>query len=43
MIDVSQAEYPATVEQLPCWLRKDDDPAFVAITDLQFSLFLNGN
>lgn len=38
----AQAEYPATVEQLHGWLRKDDDPAFVAITDIQFSLFLNG-
>ena len=38
----SQADYPATVEQLRGWLRKDDDPAFVAISDLQFSLFLNG-
>lgn len=38
----AQADYPATVEQLHSWLRKDDDPAFVAITDIQFSLFLNG-
>ncbi|MGS2720339.1 DUF1456 family protein [Paraglaciecola aestuariivivens] len=38
----AQADYPATTEQLHSWLRKDDDPAFVAITDLQFSLFLNG-
>lgn len=36
------ADYPATTEQLHTWLRKDDDPAFVAITDIQFSLFLNG-
>ena len=38
----AQADYPATTEQLHSWLRKDDDPAFVAMTDLQFSLFLNG-
>ncbi len=43
MIEIfAQADYPATTEQLHAWLRKDDDPAFVAITDLQFSLFLNG-
>ena len=43
MLEVfAQAEYPATVQQLHGWLRKEDDPAFVAITDLQFSLFLNG-
>lgn len=38
----AQAEFPATSENLHAWLRKDDDPAFVAITDIQFSLFLNG-
>jgi uncharacterized protein YehS (DUF1456 family) len=43
MIEIfAQADYPATVAQLHTWLRKDDDPAFVEITDLQFSLFLNG-
>lgn len=38
----TQADYPATVEDLHAWLRKDDDPKFLAITDIQFSLFLNG-
>tara|TARA_B110000503_G_scaffold127100_1_gene196464 strand:- start:142 stop:639 length:498 start_codon:yes stop_codon:yes gene_type:complete len=43
MIEIfAQADYPATVLQLHSWLRKDDDPAFVELTDLQFSLFLNG-
>jgi uncharacterized protein YehS (DUF1456 family) len=43
MVEIfAQADYPTTVAQLHTWLRKDDDPAFVAITDIQFSLFLNG-
>ncbi len=43
MIEIfAQADYSATVAQLHTWLRKEDDPAFVAITDIQFSLFLNG-
>jgi uncharacterized protein YehS (DUF1456 family) len=43
MVEIfAQADYPATVAQLHTWLRKDDDPAFVELTDLQFSLFLNG-
>ncbi|WP_158967854.1 DUF1456 family protein [Paraglaciecola sp. L3A3] len=43
MLDVfAQADYPATTEQLHSWLRKEDDPAFVEITDIQMSLFLNG-
>ncbi|MGJ8680961.1 DUF1456 family protein [Paraglaciecola sp.] len=38
----TQADYPAKVEELHAWLRKDDDPQFVEISDIQFSLFLNG-
>ena len=43
MIDIfAQADYPAATSDLHAWLRKDDDPKFVAMSDIQFSLFLNG-
>lgn len=43
MIEIfALADYPAATEDLHAWLRKDDDPKFVAISDIQFSLFLNG-
>ncbi len=43
MIDVfAMADYPASIADLHSWLRKDDDPEFKEISDIQFSLFLNG-
>ncbi len=43
MVEIfAQADYPATVAQLHTWLRKDDDPALIELTDLQSSLFLTG-
>ena len=39
MLDVfAQAEYPATTTQLHSWLRKEEEPEFVRITDLHFNL-----
>jgi uncharacterized protein YehS (DUF1456 family) len=43
MIEVfAQADYEASQVQLHAWLRKDDDPDFVACSDILFALFLNG-
>ena len=43
MIEVfAQADYEASQVQLHTWLRKDDDPDFVACSDIIFALFLNG-
>ena len=43
MIEVfAQADYEASQVQLHAWLRKDDDPEFVACSDILFALFLNG-
>jgi len=36
------ADYAVTREEISEWLKKDDDPAFVRLTDNQFALFLNG-
>ena len=43
MINIfAQADLEVTREQISDWLKKDDDPAFQAITDVLFSTFLNG-
>lgn len=36
------ADLEVTREQISDWLKKDDDPAFVAISDVFFATFLNG-
>lgn len=36
------ADFAVTREEISAWLKKDDDPAFVRLTDNQFALFLNG-
>ena len=38
----SQADYDVTREQVSDWLKKDDDPAFQPIEDIQLATFLNG-
>ena len=43
MIDVfAQADLTVSNAQVDAWLKKDDDPTFVAITDTEFATFLNG-
>ena len=43
MIDIfSQADTQVTREQISDWLKKDDDPAFVACNDTNLAIFLNG-
>ena len=43
MINIfAQADLNVTREQISDWLKKDDDPAFQAITDVLFATFLNG-
>lgn len=37
-----QADLIVTREQVSDWLKKDDDPAYVAITETEFAIFLNG-
>jgi uncharacterized protein YehS (DUF1456 family) len=36
------AGQPVTWEQVGCWLKKDDDPAFQKCSDSQLAVFLNG-
>ena len=36
------ADLTVTDAQINAWLKKDDDPAFIAITDTEFATFLNG-
>jgi uncharacterized protein YehS (DUF1456 family) len=36
------ADLTVTREQISQWLKKDDDPAFVNLPDMQFASFLNG-
>ncbi len=36
------ADFKVTREEISAWLKKDEDPAFVRLTDNQFALFLNG-
>jgi len=36
------ADLEVTREQISDWLKKDDDPAFEAISDVLFATFLNG-
>ena len=33
---------PATREQISAWLKRDEDPAFVACSDRELAVFLNG-
>lgn len=43
MMDIfALADLKATREEISDWLKKDDDPAFVSISDVQFATFLNG-
>jgi len=43
MINIfAQADLEVTREQISDWLKKDDDPAFQAISDVLFATFLNG-
>lgn len=43
MIDIfSQADFKATLEQVAGWLKKDDDPDFLKMTDRELAVFLNG-
>ncbi len=36
------ADLTVDIEQYHHWLRKDDDPKYINITDHQFAIFLNG-
>ncbi len=36
------AEYPVTREQVSQWLKKDDDPDFKTLEDVELAIFLNG-
>ena len=36
------ADCEVSREEMSNWLKKDDDPAFIRLTDLQFATFLNG-
>ncbi len=43
MIDIfAAAEHEVTREQVSNWLKKDEDSAFVACTDTELAIFLNG-
>lgn len=43
MIEIfAQADLMVTREQISDWLKKDDDPAFVACSDINLATFLNG-
>lgn len=43
MINIfQQAELTVTRAQVSDWLKKDEDPAFVKCSDVQFATFLNG-
>lgn len=35
-------DYQVTREQVSAWLKKDDDPEYLACKDIQFASFLNG-
>ncbi len=37
-----QADLTVTRAQVSDWLKKEDDPAFVEISDIQLAIFLNG-
>lgn len=37
-----KADLQVTREQVSAWLKKDDDPAFIACPDVQLATFLNG-
>lgn len=36
------ADYKVTGNQVTRWLKKEDDPAYVECTDIEFATFLNG-
>lgn len=36
------ADFKVTREDISAWLKKDEDPALIRLTDNQFALFLNG-
>lgn len=38
----ASADMTVPIEQLHHWLRKDDDPKYVNLTDVQFATYLNG-
>ena len=38
----AMADYPATREEISCWLKKEDDPDCVMINDKMMATFLNG-
>ncbi|MEF1311681.1 DUF1456 family protein [Vibrio mytili] len=38
----SLADYNVTDEQVTSWLKKEDDDAFVELSDKEFAIFLNG-
>ncbi|TDO98271.1 DUF1456 family protein [Marinomonas balearica] len=38
----SLADFNVTDEQIACWLKKDDDGAFVELNDKELAAFLNG-
>ncbi len=38
----NHVDYPVTREQVCNWLKKDNDPNYVALSDREISLFLNG-
>ncbi|MCK4710534.1 MAG: DUF1456 family protein, partial [Gammaproteobacteria bacterium] len=43
IIDIfGQADFQVTREQISDWLKKDDDPDFVACNDTHLAIFLNG-
>ncbi len=43
MIDIFRlADHEVTRDQVDKWLKKDDDPAYQSINDLQMAKFLNG-
>lgn len=43
MIDIfGLADYKVTRAQISDWLKKDDDPAFQELSDVQMATFLNG-
>jgi len=38
----AEADLDVTREQVSAWLKRDDDPAFVGLEDVQLATFLNG-
>jgi uncharacterized protein YehS (DUF1456 family) len=43
MVEIfAQADHAVSREQVSAWLKKDDDPAFQACSDIELARFLNG-